>query len=188
MGNVFNQMANSGLSQQTYRSNPSVKPKGNIGGLRAPGDKSWKETFGLGNTYDPAMMGSQGITAEQFASFTPEAQNAVMQGQINLTGKYDNGSQIMSGLGTTANGLGAAAAVGQAILGFKNYALQKDMFNAEKATTNANYINNAMAYNTGLANSHEVGLALGGGAMSADQMAASTAAMNNRKFSENAIV
>ena len=66
--------------------------------------------------------------------------------------------------------------------------LSKEKFAAEKATTNADYVNNAMSYNTALQNSQDVGLALGGSVMSADQIAASNAYNDSRKFSENKIV
>lgn len=101
------------------------------------------------------------------------------------TGKYKG---TMGAWNTGANVLGAVSGVAQAYLAYKNYELSKEKFSAEKAAMNANYTSQAMGYNTGLQNSSEVGLALGGSVMSPQQIAERKAYTNSRKLSEKAIV
>jgi len=135
------------------------------------------------NTFGYVENGKQMYTGD--LSNNPEATKYL---QESPNGQNLDGSNISSGLNTAMNGVQALTGVANAYLGYKNYGLAKEKFAAEKATTNADYIAQAMGYNTGLQNSQDVGLALGGSAMTQDQITASQNYINSRKLSENKIV
>lgn len=85
--------------------------------------------------------------------------------------------------GDIASGIGAAANLANAYVGYKNYGLAKDKFGFEKAATNRNIENQAQQYNAELQNRAEIGLALGGSAITPEQRAATLAQMERQKIS-----
>jgi len=139
------------------------------------------EGNGLGNygTYTNANGQSVGLSEDAY--------NA-----INSGGAIDGKISKNPGMGGTMKGIGqgvnALTGLANAYLGYQNYGLAKEKFAAEKATTNADYMAQAMGYNTGLQNSTNVGLALGGGSMTPEQVQAARDYTNSRKLSEKAIV
>lgn len=134
-----------------------------------------------------ALRDSAPLTSADLEAFKPGSVNSANLGGVNYQGNPDTGWMSSEGLKTGAAGVQALSGLANAYLGYKNYKLAKDSFGFEKAATNANYINQAKDYNTQLQNGQNVGLALGGGAMSPDQVAASNAYINSRRVSENAI-
>ena len=113
-----------------------------------------------------------------------KAYNDMMNKRIN----GGLGATGMDYAGAAIGGVQALSGAANAYLGFQNYGLAKEKFAAEKATTNADYMAQSMGYNTGLQNSTNVGLALGGGSMTPEQVQAARDYTNSRKLSEKAIV
>lgn len=181
--------------------------------VSSPTQSILSQYLGFGNkvsngvTYNPYSDGL--YRSASGTTLTPEALNSNVRytemKQDPNTGEWSGGFEPGNGVGisNTGNGtgfgwntetLGAAAgalqglsALANAYTGMQNLDMAKKKFAFEKDATNANYINNAKSYNTNLQNAHDVGLALGGSAMSADQIAASNAYTNSRKVSENKI-
>lgn len=94
-----------------------------------------------------------------------------------LTGYLSAGADVLQGLG----------ALGSAYTGWQNYGLAKEQFGFEKAATNRNIANQGKQINNAYQNASEVGLALGGGAMTPEQIAAERAAVQNRLVDTSAI-
>lgn len=90
----------------------------------------------------------------------------------------------LAGIGQIAGGLGA---LGSAWTGYKALGLAEDQFGFEKAATNRNIANQGLLANNAITNANEVGLALGGGAMTPDQIAASKAATQAKLVDTSAI-
>lgn len=114
---------------------------------------------------------------------TPEQLDAIQNPYAPEGSSWLNADNMKMG----AQGLQALSGLANAYMGYKNYGLAKDQFNFEKALANANYVNAAKAYNTDLTNAANVGLALGGGAMTPEQIAASRAYTQGRTVSERPI-
>ena len=97
---------------------------------------------------------------------------------------YPRKPESTSGLGEYL-GMGADLAnIGlsgvQAYLGWENLGLAEDQFAFEKAAANRNIANQGKQVNNAYENASNVGLALGGGAMTPEQIAAEKAALRNR--------
>ena len=90
-------------------------------------------------------------------------------------------------LSTGANILNAGVGLANAYLGYKNYGLAKDQFDFSKAATNRDILNQGTLINNSVQNASDVGLALGGGAMTADQIAREKAAVQNRYVNTSVI-
>ena len=104
---------------------------------------------------------------------------------------YTRKPEFTSGLGEYL-GMGADLAnIGlsgvQAYLGWENLGLAEDQFAFEKAAANRNIANQGKQVNNAYENASNVGLALGGGAMTPEQIAAEKAALRNRYVDTSAI-
>jgi len=84
-------------------------------------------------------------------------------------------SAFATGLQTGADVVNAGAAVMNAYTGWKGLGLAEDQFNFSKESTNRDVANQAKIINDEFANRNDVGLALGGGAMTPAEIAASKA-------------
>ena len=85
--------------------------------------------------------------------------------------------------GYLANGAAIAGALGglaNAYTGYKNYQLAQDQFESEKAYAGANLYNQGTLVNNQIKNAAEVGQALAGDTMTADQRAAGLAGLANK--------
>ena len=95
--------------------------------------------------------------------------NSIPNGQ-----QTSGSSNMLGGIGSLLNG---ASSLANAYIGYKNYGLAKDMFGFEKSATNRNIENQGKIANNAYDNAGAVGLALGGGAMSPEEIAAANAAI-----------
>ena len=96
-------------------------------------------------------------------------------------------SALTNGLQTGAQVVGALASGMNAYTGWKSLGLAEDTFDFTVAATNKDIANQAKIINNEITNANEVGLALGSGAMTADQIAASKAAVSGRLVDGSAI-
>lgn len=94
-----------------------------------------------------------------------------------LTGYLSAGADVLQGLG----------ALGNAYVGWENLGLAKDKFKIEKAAINRNIENQAKLANNAYDNASAVGLALGGGAMTPEQIAAERSAVKDRYLNSSKI-
>ena len=104
---------------------------------------------------------------------------------------YPRKPEFTSGLGEYL-GMGADLAnIGlsgvQAYLGWEDLGLAEDQFAFEKAAANRNIANQGKQVNNAYENASNVGLALGGGAMTPEQITAEKAALRNRYVDTSAI-
>lgn len=115
-----------------------------------------------------------------------EAFNAVQDPSIKMTATEYN----KAGLGSKGSGLASIGSIGSAVqglaglanayTGYKNYQLAKDQFESEKAYAGANLYNQGTLVNNQIKNAAEVGQALAGNTMTADQRAAGLAGLANK--------
>jgi len=96
-------------------------------------------------------------------------------------------SAFTTGLQTGADVVNAGAAVMGAYTGWKGLQLAEDQFDFSKAATNRDIANQSKIINNEYANRNDVGLALGGGAMTADEIAASKANVSKKYVNGSAI-
>jgi len=143
--------------------------------------------FGDNNTDFGQFLGSQGLDQAAFVKLTPGEQAGVNQSFTNLKNTGGLQSTVNEGYGAQGAGggfglgdaLGVAqglGALGSAYTAYKGLGLAEDQFGFEKALANRNLANQGQLINTQLQNAADVGLALGGGAMTPEQIAASKAA------------
>jgi len=92
-----------------------------------------------------------------------------------------------SGLQTGSQVVGALSSAMNAYTGWKGLELAEDQFDFTKKSTNRDIANKAKVINNEIGQANEVGLALGGGAMTAEQIAASRQAATARKVNGSAI-
>lgn len=147
---------------------------------------------------------NSGFTASEIADFNSDnffgnnstVTNGVDDGGLSLGQQFEidsimgyNDSQkakvdnSAKGLSNAQIGLGVVEAAGDlysGYLGYKNYELAKDQFAFSKASANRDILNQGTLINNSIQNASDVGLALGGGAMTADQIANEKAAVQNR--------
>jgi hypothetical protein len=151
---------------------------GSTGGLilpkyKQPATPNFKEyTIGdLGkNSGYKAVYGIDAQGNKQFVSMAPQQQSA-----------WATGLQI------GADVVNAGSALMGAYTGWKGLQLAEDQFDFSKAATNRDIANQSKIINNEYANRNEVGLALGGGAMTADQIAASKANVAKKYVDGSAI-
>jgi len=148
--------------------------------------------FGDNSTDFGQFLGSQGLDQAAFMKLTPGEQAGVNQSFTNLKGSGGLQSVVNEGYGAqdagggfglgdaldVAQGLGSLAS---AYTGYKTLGLAEDQFDFEKGLANRNIGTQGQLINQQIQNAADVGLALGGGAMTADQIAASKAA-TTRKY------
>lgn len=162
-----------------------AEPMSQAWGNAVPQAYGFKSVAGVPkNTMVTNSAPLQGLQGSSYYYTNPET-NMTSSGDLNAPegSSWLNADNMKMG----AQGLQALSGLANAYMGYKNYGLAKDQFNFEKALANANYVNAAKAYNTDLTNAANVGLALGGGAMTPEQIAASRAYTQGRTVSERPI-
>jgi len=107
--------------------------------------------------------------------------------QNYLTTLPQEQSALSSGLEMGGNIIGAGSSLMNAYTGWKGLQLAEDQFDFSKASTNRDVANQAKIINNEYANRNEVGLALGGGAMTADEIATSKANVSKKYVDGSAI-
>ena len=117
-----------------------------------------------------------------FKAFIPSTGVATPQSQFNwsdLLSKdtLSGAAGVLGGAGSVMQGLGALEAAD----------LAKKQFGFEKGLANRNLANQATLANIQMQNAADVGLALGGGAMTPEQIAASKAATAQKMLSTSPI-
>lgn len=100
-----------------------------------------------------------------------------MKDIANASGSTSGGLSSLGAIGSAAQGL---AGLASAYTGYKNYQLAKDQFETEKAYAGANLYNQGTLINNQIRNAAEVGQALAGNTMTADQRAAGLAGLANK--------
>jgi len=91
------------------------------------------------------------------------------------------------GLGDLAGVAEGLGSLGGAYTAYKGLGQAEDQFNFEKALANRNLANEGLLINTQIQNAADVGLALGGGAVTPEQIEASKAATATRFVDTSAI-
>ena len=140
------------------------------------------ETFGT--TFNPSASGqydTTGMTADAEGNFYSNPSDAIKM-NANMNG-MPNATSTGITAGDIASGLGAAANLANAYIGYKNYGLAKDKFGFEKAATNRSIENQAIEFNAGVQNRGDVGLAIAGDRLSPEQRAAEQARMQGQMIS-----
>lgn len=146
---------------------------GNTGGLGTAGTYSYPAS--ISSTTGLAIPGgSIGVDQGAYGAI----QNPDVSGAMGGTG-FD--------MGGVAAGIGAAANLANAYIGYKQYGLAKEKFGFEKAATNRSIANQASEYNTGIQNAGEVGMGLAGNTMDPNARAARQAQLDTQKISGLAI-
>lgn len=111
----------------------------------------------------------------------------------SVSGTQHGGSLTQSGssglgvLGTGASILQGLGSLAGAYTGYKSLGLAEDQFDFSKAAANRDIANQGQTINNSIQNASDVGLALGGGAMSPEQIAAEKAAVQTRFVDTSAI-
>lgn len=95
----------------------------------------------------------------------------------NLSGYASTGSKVLEGIGALMNAQNAK----------KSLKLANEKFGFEKAAANRNLINQSKSYNEELGRRADVGLALGGNAISPEQRQATLDKIAGQRLSETAI-
>lgn len=168
--------------------------KGGFGGIGKSLDAGGYKYYG----FTPGMEAPSGMTETQLmASFTPEQLGQMDfskadAGQFgtdasgfqlpeglasNLSGYVSTGSKVLEGIGALMNAQNAK----------KSMKLANEKFGFEKAAANRNVINQSKAYNEELGRRADVGLALGGNAISPEQRQATLDKIAGQRLSETAI-
>lgn len=100
-----------------------------------------------------------------------------MKDIANASDATRGGLPSLGSIGSAVQGL---AGLANAYTGYKNYQLAKDQFETEKAYAGANLYNQGTLINNQIKNAAEVGHALAGNTMTADQRAAGLAGLANK--------
>lgn len=127
--------------------------------------------------------GSAAQSPGYVAQMNAQTTNPSMPGYTPTPAGFDYAGALGT-FGSVAQGLGSLA---NAYTGYKNYQLAEDQFGFEKAATNRNIANQGLMVNNAYDNANAVGLALGGGAMTPEQIAASNAATKAKHVNTSAI-
>lgn len=157
----------------------SANPQNNVTPSVFDRFKGWtpSQTEGMGYTVDPLTgdVGKTELTQDYLkgnVNWNPESQSFdAGNGGYNWSGMADLGLK----------GLGALGNIWQARTAAQGLDLAKEKFGFEKGLAAANYANQAKGYNEELARKANVGLALGGNAVSPEQRAATLATVEANK-------
>lgn len=138
-------------------------------------------------------LGNYDIFADNRANMMKDFENSRYKA-YKPANTDDEGTNAKNGLGAFGDYLGAGMDIANigiaglgAYTGWQNLGLAKDQFNFEKAATNRDIANQGKQINNAYTNASQVGLALGGGAMTPEQIAAEKAALQNRYVNTSAI-
>ena len=133
------------------------------------------------NYYQRANDGSYvGITDSTYDASPDKSSiiTGVEYDKMNATKPGSSGSLASIGaIGSAAQGIGGLA---NAYTGYKNYQLAQDQFDSEKKYAGANLYNQGTLVNNQIKNAAEVGQALAGNTMTADQRAAGLAGLASK--------
>ena len=130
--------------------------------------------------YDGITFGKNGFGTYMGNTYYQDKNGNVIQVKTPI-------SPWAQGLQTGAQAVNAVAAGLNAYTGWKGLGLAQKQFDFTKNATNRDIANKARLANNEITNANDVGLALGSGAMTADQIAASKAATQDKLLNGSAI-
>lgn len=169
-----------GLFDGLFENNQTKKTHVTPGGFSGEGYGLQNGGYTYDQNYTPTI---NDITAnpQSYANFDFSKMDAGSLGTEpngGLANMFNSGT-----LDLGLKGLGALGNVWQARTAAQGLDLAKDKFNWEKGLAAANYGNQAKSYNEELARKADVGLALGGNAVSPEQRASTLANVEANKIS-----
>lgn len=165
-----------------YGGTPGYTTQGNLD-WNYRGSQGPELTGGVGSDWTTdqwSAFGASGGTVNNEGQLVSGSGDILGTSNYSTVNKQTPGTSGLASIGAIGSAVQGLAGLANAYTGYKNYQLAQDQFESEKAYAGANLYNQGTLVNNQIKNAAEVGQALAGNTMTADQRAAGLAGLANK--------